>query len=65
MGDDDSFDQGPIGVSKAGSRVSGRFRTVTTSGRFGRFSFIIFFFLFFSDHYTDDSFMLIFVFSLF
>ena len=37
--------------------VRGRFRTVTTSGRLGRFSSITFFsFFFFSGHYTDDSF---------
>ena len=46
--------------------IRGRFRTVTTSGRLGRFSSITFFsFFFFSGHYTDDSFYAIVCFFFF
>ena len=52
-----SKDKSPLNLLSVTPGVRGRFRTVTTSGRLGRFSSITFFsFFFFSGHYTDDSF---------
>ena len=55
----------PFNLLSVTPGVRGRFHTVTTFGRLGRFSSITFFsFFFFSGHYTDDSFYAIICFFL-